>query len=76
MRFSPRERAFTLRFRDDPVRTPPDPTEIYLPARRLYDDGFEVEIEPAGEWRFDAHQQRLLVYRGPAASHVVRVRPR
>ncbi|HEY8515243.1 MAG TPA: cellulase family glycosylhydrolase [Candidatus Binatia bacterium] len=66
-------------FRDDPKRRPPDPTEIFLPARLRYPDGFTVEVTPGDRWTFDERLQRLLVYRGPRRTvgevHTVRVAP-
>lgn len=76
MTFSPRELTFTLRFEDDSRYAPPDPTEIYLPTREIYQDGFDVRIDPPGRWRFDERTQRLLVYRGDGPSHLVEVRPK
>lgn len=75
MSFAPRTLEFRLRFDDDPRYAPPDPTEIFLPVTALYADGFQVEIEPDGAWRFDEHTGRLLIYRGSGTSHEVRVRP-
>lgn len=73
MRFDRPARTFHLRFRDDPIRTPSDPTEIFLPEVPFGDD-FEVTMEPPGHFRFDAHTRRLLIYRGDGASHDVEVR--
>jgi len=73
--FDATTRTFTLRFADDPAASPPDPTEIFLPARRRYPEGFAVELTAGDRWTFDEHNQRLLVYRGPATTHDVRVVP-
>jgi hypothetical protein len=75
MGFDAASRAFSFRFRDDPEASPPDPTEIFLPADRRYPGGFTVEVTPGDRWTFDDHGQRLLVYRGPATTHQVRVAP-
>lgn len=75
MRFDAVTRAFSFRFRDDPEDSPPDPTEIFLPARRRYPDGFVVEVTPGDRWTFDEHNQRLLLYRGAASTHEVRISP-
>lgn len=75
MRFDAASREFTFRFADDPERRPPDPSEIFLPAKRRYPDGFVVEVTPGDRWVFDEHNQRVLLYRGPATTHDVRIRP-
>ncbi|MEW6268077.1 MAG: cellulase family glycosylhydrolase [Thermodesulfobacteriota bacterium] len=63
-------------FQDDPDRSPSDPTEIFLPARRRYPTGFTVEVSAGDRWTFDERTQRLLVYRGAGDVHTVRVAPR
>jgi endoglycosylceramidase len=63
-------------FRDDPDVAPPDPTEIFVPARRRYPGGFSVEVSPGDRWTFDERTQRLLLYRGGGDEHWVRIAPR
>jgi len=73
MRFDTSSRAFSFTFRDDPAAAPSDPTEIFLPARRIYPHGYEVEVTPGDRWTFDELNQRLLLYRGAAPEHTVRI---
>lgn len=78
MRFDDASRQFELSFRDDPDVSPPDPSEIFLPAKRRYPEGFTVAVTPGDRWTFDAHAQRLLLYRGSTTGermHVVRIGP-
>lgn len=75
MRFDATSRTFTLRYQDDPDVRPPDPTEIFVPAPRLYPDGFAVEVSGGGRWKYDEHNQRVLVYRGDGDTHEVRITP-
>ena len=76
MRFDTGSREFTFRFQDDPAAAPPDPTEIFLPARLVYAGGFDVDVTQGDRWTFDEQNQRLLLYRGSAALHAVRITPR
>jgi len=75
MRFDATTDEFSLRFVDDTMVRPPDPTEIFVPARRRYPRGFSVEVTDGDRWTFDAHNQRVLVYRGPGTTHRVTIRP-
>ncbi|MBY0275916.1 cellulase family glycosylhydrolase [Candidatus Binatia bacterium] len=75
MRFDTETGEFRLRFVDDPDRRPPDPSEIFVAATQRYPQGFSVEVTKGDRWTFDAHNQRVLVYRGPGSTHEVTIRP-
>jgi endoglycosylceramidase len=75
MRFDAGSGEFHLRFVDDGTVKPPDPSEIFVPAERRYPGGFSVEVSDGDQWTFDAHNQRVLLYRGPGATHEVTIRP-
>jgi hypothetical protein len=72
MRFDLASGSYLLAFREDPSRRVADPTEIFVPSA-LFPDGFDVQVLPSGRWRHDPHSERLLVYRGDAAGHAVRI---
>lgn len=73
MSFDVATKEFAFSFRDDPEANPTEPTEIFLPAARHYPGGFEVEVTPGDRWAFDAAEERLVVFRGSAEEHEVRV---
>ena len=73
MHFDSGSGEFTFTFRDDPEAKPPDPSEIFLPAKRVYPDGYDVEVTPGDRFTFDELNQRLLLYRGTATEHTVRI---
>jgi hypothetical protein len=75
MRFDSVGDTFHLHFEDDADVRPPDPTEIFVPAKRRYPRGFRVEVGDGARWTFDEHNQRVLVYRGPGRTHEVTIRP-
>lgn len=75
MSFDAATRSFLFRFRDDDEVRRPDPTEIFVPAKRRYPDGFDVAVTDGDRWTFDEHTQRLLLYRGSATTHEVRITP-
>lgn len=75
MRFDTVSGEFHLRFVDDPAVRPPDPSEIFVPAARRYPRGFAVEVTAGDRWTYDAHNQRVLVYRGAGSTHEVTIRP-
>lgn len=75
MRFDASSGEFRLRFVDDPALRPPDPSEIFVPATRRYPHGFSVQVSQGDRWSFDAHNQRVLLYRGPGTTHEVTIRP-
>ena len=76
MGFDSASRTFTFSFRDDPAAKPHDPSEIFLPAKLTYPEGFAVEVTAGDRWTFDEQNQRLLLYRGAAAQHSLRVTAR
>ena len=55
----------------------PDPTEIFLPLQRHYPNGATVETTPGDrfELREEGASARLLIFRGPARTHEVHIRP-
>ena len=73
MHFDPETREFSVSWQNDPQRQPQDPTEIFVPAARHYPDGFLIELTPGDRAVRDG--DRLLVYRGKASTHTVRVAP-
>ncbi len=75
MQFDDVTGIFTLTFRDDPLLKPPDPSEIFVPAKRRYPSGFSVHVGDGARWRWDEHTQRVLFYRGPGSEHTVRIVP-
>ncbi len=75
MSFDAATRTFSFRFRDDEAVRRPDPTEIFVPAKRRYPEGFDVAVTDGDRWTFDEHTQRLLLYRGGATTHEVRITP-
>jgi endoglycosylceramidase len=65
-------RDFLLAYR--PASGASGPTEIFLPARRHYADGFHIGVR-GGDWCFDEAREVLLVEADPGAAQcVVRVR--
>jgi len=75
MSFDPTTKVFTFSFENDPAENPPDPTEIFLPAGRHYPNGFAVTVSAGDRWEYDAEASRILLYRGPASEHDVRINP-
>jgi endoglycosylceramidase len=75
MGFDAKSRTFTFSFRDDPTTRPHDPSEIFLPAKLAYPTGFTVEVTAGDRWKFDEHNERLLLYRGDATQHSIRITP-
>lgn len=78
MSFDPQTKEFRLVFRDDESRTVPDPTEIFLPAARHYPNGVDLEVPSNGDRiaiESGTAGARVLLYRGSAVTHEVRLRP-
>lgn len=75
MGFDTDTKEFHLVFRNDDERRPPDPTEIFIPAARHYPDGFVVEVTAGDRWELDESGNRILLFRGKAETHEVRVMP-
>jgi endoglycosylceramidase len=75
MRFDAQTGEFHLRFVDDAAVKPPDPSEIFVPVEQRYPQGFDVEVSDGDRWTFDAHNQRVLLYRGAGTTHEVTIRP-
>lgn len=75
MGFDVDTKEFNVSFRNDDARRPPDPTEIFVPATRHYPNGFEVEVTAGDRWELDATGTRILLYRGHATEHHLRVIP-
>lgn len=76
MSFDVDSKEFYFSFRDDEIRQPPDPTEIFVPAARHYPHGFEVQVTAGDRWELDGMGTRVLLYRGRSAQHELRLRPR
>ncbi len=75
MHFDPETREFTFSFDDDPQHAPPDPSEVFLPVARLYSNGFDVDVTPGDTWQLDTVRQTILLRRGPATTHTLRIVP-
>jgi endoglycosylceramidase len=73
MRFDADSKEFTFSFRNDDALAPPDPTEIFLPASRHYPQGFAVDLTAGDRWEYDAPASRILLYRGAADTHSLRI---
>lgn len=77
MSFDIDTKEFLLRFREDPERHVPDPTEIFLPARH-YPNGVELGIPPPGAAygvQTGTAGTRLLFFRGSGETHEIRFGP-
>jgi len=75
--YNPDTRVFRLEFTDLAGVT--GPTEIYIPARRHYPEGFALSVsDPEGSWHqvWDATREVVQIHTTPNASgHVIEVRP-
>jgi endoglycosylceramidase len=76
MSFDSASKEFTFSFTNDGEHNPPDPTEIFIPAARHYPEGFAVEVSAGDRWEVDASGNRLLVFRGGASTHTLRILPK
>lgn len=69
-------RTFSLTFREAGILAP---TEIYIPARRFYPEGWQLSVsDPYGAWRseWDPASEILKVYTDPSQSrHAITIRP-
>ena len=76
--FDPESRVFQLVFAEMPEVS--GPTEIYVPRRRFYPEGFSLEVsDHRGHWKaaWDPEREILSLCADPsAAEHTVVVRPR
>mgnify|MGYP001812321455 FL=1 len=74
--FDPESADFFLEFESDPSIV--GPTEIYLPARRHYPDGWEIHsTDEQGRWRYswDNEREVLLIWHDPGVSkHRIEIR--
>ena len=75
--YDPDARTFRLEFVDHPAVQ--GPTEIYIPARRFYPDGWDLQLnDTAGSWSttWDAEREILSLTVPPTGrSHVVELSP-
>ncbi|MCP4132208.1 MAG: glycoside hydrolase family 5 protein [bacterium] len=75
--FDPGTREFILKFRNKEGVT--GPTEIYIPAKRHYSDGWKVKVsDPAGSWfsTWDENREVLSVTTDPGQDeHSIRIIP-
>jgi endoglycosylceramidase len=76
--YQAKTREFALAWKDVPGVT--GPTEIYVPVRRFYPNGFELAVsDPPGTWSsaWDAAREVLSVTTDPATTdHVLRLVPK
>lgn len=76
--YDAKSRTFAMVWGDEPGVA--GPTEIYVPARRFFPNGFDVELhDPPGTWStsWDAAREVLSVTTDPAtAAHVIRIVPK
>ena len=74
--FDPASKDFFLAFESDPAIK--GPSEIYLPAKRHYPEGWEITSSDAdGHWRYEWNSEReiLLLWTDPdEVSHHVQIR--
>ena len=74
MHFDLESRQFELSFHDDADLQLPDPTEIFVPVARHYPNGFDVEVTMGDRW--EREDDRILLFRGGANEHTLRITPR
>ncbi len=75
MHFDLSSKEFVFSYSDDSAHAVADPSEIFVPADRHYPNGFSVEVTAGDRWEFDPAHSRLLLYRGGAPTHSVRLLP-
>lgn len=76
MSWDPQSKELNFAFRNDAGRQASDPTEIFIPAARHYPAGFDVEVSGGDQWEYDAANNRILMYRGAATEHTLRLTAR
>jgi len=76
LHYDPDTREFSYRFAEEPGRDIPDPTIVFVPARRHYPGGFVIETSAGERATFDAARSRPVVRGDPAQPvHTLHIRP-